>query len=66
MYWMMQRKSVESLLQAGFNKWQIQRLYRLREEYRQGAQCSSTPDLAHLQFARWLVLNGKLTEQLSQ
>lgn len=66
MYWMVNRKSDEALQQAGFNKWQIHRLYKLREEYQQEAHNPAALDLARLQFARWLVLNGKLTEQLSQ
>lgn len=68
MYWMVNRRSVESLQQAGFTKRQIHRLTRLRKKHLGKKQnlAQDAQTLARLQFARWLVLKGKLTEQLPQ
>lgn len=51
---------------AGFTQKQIDRLTRFRNQYLKYGrdQDRADLDLAHLQFMRWLVEHGRLTEQL--
>jgi hypothetical protein len=55
---------LEALLKAGFTTREINRLYRFRQTYRESELDRSPDDLSRLRFIRWLVVNGKLTDQL--
>lgn len=67
MDWLENLRAMDALRSAGFSRRQIHQLKRLRRKYcRKNQREQSQLDLAHLQFARWLVMRGKLTEQLPQ
>lgn len=51
----------EMLRQSGLVEEEIRQLKILRRDYRQQA----TVELRRLEFARWLVTSGKLTEQIA-
>lgn len=59
------KEKLEILRRAGFTMLEIQRLYHFRRAYVVDEQDRSPVDLAHLRFIRWLVLNGRLTEELA-
>jgi hypothetical protein len=50
------------LLKAGFTPTEIDQLARLRRDYRANIPL----DYARLQFVRWLVQTGRLTEQIDE
>jgi hypothetical protein len=54
------------LLRLGFSVHEIGRLRRLRKAYaRKSEMDQAALDLRHLEFVRWLVETGKLTDQLA-
>jgi hypothetical protein len=54
------------LLRLGFSVQEIGRLRRLRRVYAKKSEMDqATLDLRHLEFVRWLVETGKLTDQLA-
>lgn len=54
------------LLRLGFSVQEISRLRRLRKAYARKSELDqATLDLRHLEFVRWLVETGKLTDQLA-
>jgi hypothetical protein len=57
-------KTLETLRQAGFTTSESERLCLLRKRYQQQANEQACADLRRLQFARWLVMTGKLTDRL--
>ena len=57
-------EGVETLRSAGLIPWEIKRLVCFRRTYRQSEMDLAPLDPAHLQFIRWLVVHGKLTDQL--
>lgn len=67
MDWMNYKEERESLYRAGFTWEDIERLVRFRRMYLMSEyeDDQAALDLSHLQFVRWLVEHGKLTEQLS-
>jgi hypothetical protein len=59
-------EGVVMLHRSGFSAQEIDRLCRLRRAYAdKGEMDQATLDLRRLQFARWLVETGKLTDQLA-
>jgi hypothetical protein len=55
------------LRQAGFGELAISRLRRLRRTYSaERDRCESLALYHRLQFVRWLVRTGKLTEQVTE
>ncbi len=53
------------LQRSGFSRYEINRLLCLCRAYAdRGEMDQAALDLRHLQFARWLVETGRLTEQL--
>lgn len=58
------KEGLEALYRAGFRTIEIMRLAKLRHTYLRGEQDQAPADLARLRFVRWLVANGKLTDQL--
>ena len=56
-----------TLRQTGFTEWEIDQLERLRQRYatpRDGLDDFAT--YCRLQFIRWLVTTGRLTEQIAE
>ena len=56
---------LEALYRAGFTTVEIMRLAELRRTYLTGELDQAPEDLARLRFARWLVANGRLSDQLA-
>ncbi len=52
------------LREAGFTVLEIDRLAQLRRNYRVGELDQAHPNQARLEFVRWLVQNGRLTDQI--
>ena len=52
------------LLKAGFTEDEIKRLSNLRRMYVVEGKFREFADYRHLQFVRWLVTTGKLTDHL--
>ena len=59
------KEALEMLHRTGFTTLEIQRLCHVRRILVIDEQDRSPAGLARLRFIRWLVLNGKLTEQLT-
>jgi hypothetical protein len=59
------KERLEALRRAGFTTLEITRLYKFRRAYMANELDQAPADLARLQFVRWLVVNGKLTDQLA-
>ncbi len=53
------------LRRKGFTEKEIAHLYPLRKTYGQNEMDQATIDRNHLEFARWLVRTGRLTEQIT-
>lgn len=54
------------LRNLGFSAQEIDRLIRFRRRYAQKSEMDQASlDLRHLEFVRWLVQTGKLTDQLA-
>jgi len=52
----------EKLLRAGWTLSEINRLCRFRDKYVQTHMDQADFDIRHLEFIRWLVLTGRLTD----
>jgi hypothetical protein len=61
-----ERKEMEKLRLIGFTERTIARLYRMRQTYGQDKMDQIALDQRHLEFARWLVQTGRLSDQLSE
>jgi hypothetical protein len=59
------KEEIECLYRAGFRPEEIERLAKFRHGYRKSDLDQAAIDLHHLQFIRWLVEHGRLTEQVS-
>lgn len=59
------KEGLEALYRAGFTTNEVARLADLRRTYLAQAQDQAPADLARLRFIRWLVANGRLTDQLT-
>lgn len=59
------KAQLDTLHQAGFTTLEIRRLLRFRQLFLASEQDQAPADLAHLQFIRWLVEHGRLTDQLT-
>jgi hypothetical protein len=59
------KERLEALRRAGFTTLEITRLYKFRRAYMANELDQAPADLARLKFVRWLVVNGKLTDQLA-
>lgn len=62
--WMDISEAWRSLRQAGFADREISKLFELRRAYRTGQASSEVAVLRCLQFVRWLVQTGRLTEMV--
>lgn len=59
------KEGLEALYRAGFKTVEITRLAELRRSYLAGEQDQAPADLARLRFIRWLVANGRLSDQVA-
>ncbi len=58
------KEALEGLRKAGLKESEIDRLTRLRRNYVQKELDQSPADRRRLEFIRWLVATGKLTDQV--
>ena len=58
------KEDLEILRKAGFSEAQINRLSKLRRNLAEEGKYQELIDYRRLQFVRWLVNTGKLTEQV--
>ncbi len=59
------KERLEALRRSGLTTLEINRLIQFRRAYRARELDQTPADLARLQFVRWLVVHGKLTDQLA-
>ncbi len=59
------KERLEALRRAGFTTLEINRLSQFRRAYIENETDQAPADLSRLQFIRWLVVNGKLTDQIA-
>lgn len=52
------------LLESGFTRVEIDQLSRLRKNYREKESLQAPEFQRRLEFVRWLVTTGRLTDQL--
>ncbi len=55
-------QACQRLLDAGWKLPEIERLYHFRHTYVQTRMDQADLDMRHLEFIRWLVLTGRLTD----
>jgi len=58
------QEAFDMLHKAGFTEFEIKRLTRLRRDYKISELDQAPLDYARLQFIRWLVATGRLTDRL--
>ena len=58
------KDGLELLRRAGCTAAEIKRICRLRREYAENEMDQAPADFHRLEFVRWLVMTGRLTEQL--
>jgi hypothetical protein len=58
------KEDLEMLRRAGFTASAINRLCRLRREHAVNERDQAPADLHRLEFVRWLVMTGRLTDQV--
>jgi hypothetical protein len=59
-------EAVDLLLRKGFTALETHRLILLRRTYRASELDEAPLDPARLEFARWLVMTGRLTDQIAE
>lgn len=55
----------EILRKGGFADGEVQRLSKLRQDYNEREALQERTDRRRLEFVRWLVTNGRLSEQIA-
>jgi hypothetical protein len=60
-----QQENHDILYQAGFTASEIDRLEKLRQAYAENKYDHISEIYRRLEFVRWLVTTGKLTEQIA-
>lgn len=55
----------EFLRKSGFAEAEMNRLSRLRREHKERKKLQAIAERRRLEFVRWLVTTGKLTEQIA-
>jgi len=60
------KEDLQILRKAGFTEAQMNRLSKLRRNLAEEGKYQELIDYRRLQFARWLVATGKLTEQITR
>lgn len=58
------KEGCDVLLQRGFTPTEIDRLCKLRRVHMEEIKRETSTEQRRLEFVRWLVANGKLTDQL--
>jgi hypothetical protein len=62
----MDRKDDRELLRkGGFADGEVQRLNQLRKDYTDRERLQARTDQRRLEFVRWLVTNGRLSDQIA-
>ncbi len=61
--WQVEKEDLEALHRCGFTTRQIRMLYSLRTTYMQDRMDQPALDIRRLEFARFLVATGRLTEE---
>lgn len=62
----MDRKEDRDMLRrVGFAEAEVMRLSKLRREYTEKEKVQAIAQRRRLEFARWLVASGKITDQLA-
>lgn len=64
-HYMDYKEALETLRRAGCTHAEIAHLIRFRREFTPGEMDMANPDRRRLEFIRWLVATGKLTEHVS-
>ena len=59
-----QQEACARLRQAGFTESEIDQLSRLRRNYAEQENAQGLADHRRLEFTRWLVTTGRLTDQI--
>jgi hypothetical protein len=62
---MERKEDREMLRRVGFAEIEVNRLSRLRREYNERERLEATAEHRRLEFVRWLVTVGKLTDQIA-
>jgi len=60
-----EKEELNLLRRKGFTEREITRLYQLRRTYAQDEMDQAALDTRHLEFVRWLVTTGRLSDQIS-
>jgi uncharacterized protein YnzC (UPF0291/DUF896 family) len=60
-----QQETYDMLYEVGFTASEIDRLEKLRRAYTENKQNHMSETYRRLEFVRWLVTTGKLTEQIA-
>jgi len=60
-----QKETYEMLYKAGFTASEIERFQRLQRDYAENKYSHKSATYRRLEFVRWLVTTGKLTEQIA-
>ena len=60
-----QKEGLDALHKAGFSTLEIERMFQLRQTYVEQEMDQAPAVLSHLQFIRWLVMNGRLSERFN-
>jgi len=55
----------EILRKGGFAEGEMQRLSKLRQDYTEREKLQATADHRRMEFIRWLVTTGKLSDQIA-
>jgi hypothetical protein len=55
----------EILRKGGFVDGEVQRLNKLRQDYTEREKLQEVADLRRMEFIRWLVNNGRLSDQIA-
>jgi len=59
------QETYDMLSQVGFTASEIDRLEKLQQEYAENKHNHMSETYRRLEFVRWLVTTGKLTEQIA-
>jgi hypothetical protein len=62
---MNQQEAHEMLYKIGFTASEIEQLERLQKDYAEKEQYQPSADQRRLEFVRWLVTTGRLTDQVA-
>ncbi|MDQ6660186.1 MAG: hypothetical protein M3Z24_04385 [Chloroflexota bacterium] len=55
----------EILRKGGFAEIEVNRLHQLRTDHHEKERLRTVAELRRMEFVRWLILRGKLTDQIA-